>query len=378
MKRRFVFAVFAAFLLTALSGLTASAQSSYTFTDLGVVNPSVQYSTGLGINNAGQILGQTKTNASTTRVFKITPVIDANGRQSWFKDSNNDGINDLMALPSLPAGFTFNYASAGAINASGQAACVALAARGTVPQDAIVWSANGIPTILTSTSVTSSGSGINDGGDVVGNYYDYKHNKPSYPYLWQYTNGIYTATQLSTSSGSAYTVNNLRQVLGENGSAFLWLPSATYGLSQGIHTLNGISVGSGKNLNNSGIISGTFTSNSHLCLWAPPGGGAAYGLNDGNNDLGSGSFVSIYPHGLNNPTAGQALQVVGFAKDASNNSFAFIWDSANKTALNLNTVTVNLPTGWTLQAANGINDLGQIVGSGTYNGVTRAFVLTPQ
>jgi probable HAF family extracellular repeat protein len=35
-------------------------------------------------------------------------------------------------------------------------------------------------------------------------------------------------------------------------------------------------------------------------------------------------------------------------------------------------------SGWFLQAANAINDKGQIVGEGTLNGQIEAFLLTPQ
>jgi probable HAF family extracellular repeat protein len=44
--------------------------------------------------------------------------------------------------------------------------------------------------------------------------------------------------------------------------------------------------------------------------------------------------------------------------------------------VDLNTL---LPTnsGWALQQANGINELGQIVGNGTHNGLSRAFLMTP-
>ena len=35
-------------------------------------------------------------------------------------------------------------------------------------------------------------------------------------------------------------------------------------------------------------------------------------------------------------------------------------------------------SGWVLSEANGINDVGQIVGTGTKNGQTRAFLLNPQ
>lgn len=378
MTTRFFRTALVQFALSALAAASALAQTSYSFTDLGVINPASAYASALGINNAGQIIGQTKTNANTTRVFRITPVHDVNGNPVWYLDANNDGINDVMQILPLPTGFTFSYAYAGAINAAGQSTCVALAARNTVPQDAVVWNSSGVPAVLTATNVTSSGLGMNGGGDVVGNYYDYKKNKPAYPYLWQFNNGSYTALQLSTVSGTAYTVNDLRQVLGATNSSFLWLPAAAYGLPKGITALNGISVNTGKNLNNSGLIAATLNANGHLCVWTPPGGGAAYGLNDGINDLGSGSYTSVYTTGLTNPPAGQPLQIVGGAQDAGNDAFAFVWDSSARTTWNLNALAVNLPAGWVLRSAGGINDLGQIVGTGTLNGVTRAFVLAPQ
>jgi probable HAF family extracellular repeat protein len=64
---------------------------------------------------------------------------------------------------------------------------------------------------------------------------------------------------------------------------------------------------------------------------------------------------------------------VGFSQDSSMNMRAVMWDS---TIVDLNTL---LPpdSGWVLTIANGINDLGQIVGAGLHKGVLRAFVLTP-
>jgi probable HAF family extracellular repeat protein len=54
--------------------------------------------------------------------------------------------------------------------------------------------------------------------------------------------------------------------------------------------------------------------------------------------------------------------------------FAFLWSRG--TMVDLNSF---LPTnsGWVLYGATGINDLGQIVGDGTHNGLNRAFLLTP-
>ncbi len=54
---------------------------------------------------------------------------------------------------------------------------------------------------------------------------------------------------------------------------------------------------------------------------------------------------------------------------------AWIWRSG--AMLDLNQL-IPANSGWVLQAANGINDSGQIVGYGTINGQTHAFLLTPQ
>ena len=386
MKRRTAVTMLAALALAALSGPSVRAQT-YTFTDLGVLNAASPYASALGINNAGQIVGQSRVNANTTRVFRITPTTDGSGHQSWYVDANSDGVNDLAQILPLPTGFAYSYAYSGDINGSGQATCVALAAYATAPQDAVVWSASAVPALLTNTNVTSSGFGLNDGGDVVGNYWDYKKHKPTMPYLWQFTNGSYTAVQLAGTSGWASSVNNLRQVTGtlDAGGAFLWLPSPTYGLPAGMNLLSGISIGGGKSINNTGIIAGTGASPNnpnHILLRVPPGGGAAYGLNDGLNDIDDGVWVSSYINGLNNPLAGQPLQAVGGAFDAPNNTdthrYAVVWDSGSRSLRNLNSFTTNLPSGYVLRSANGINDLGQIVGYATFNGVQRAFVLTPQ
>ena len=45
--------------------------------------------------------------------------------------------------------------------------------------------------------------------------------------------------------------------------------------------------------------------------------------------------------------------------------------------IDLNTRLVN-PAGWRLEEATGINNKGEIVGSGIYNGEKRAFVLVPK
>ena len=66
--------------------------------------------------------------------------------------------------------------------------------------------------------------------------------------------------------------------------------------------------------------------------------------------------------------------VVGFSQVASGSIRAFMWRDGVMTDLN----TLLPPqSGWVVKSANGISEGGQIVGTGTFKGVTRAFLLTP-
>jgi probable HAF family extracellular repeat protein len=65
--------------------------------------------------------------------------------------------------------------------------------------------------------------------------------------------------------------------------------------------------------------------------------------------------------------------VVG-TSDTSSGPRAFIWTNGVMTDL---TTLLPAGSGWVLHSASGISDGGQIVGSGTLNGVARAFMLTP-
>jgi probable HAF family extracellular repeat protein len=64
---------------------------------------------------------------------------------------------------------------------------------------------------------------------------------------------------------------------------------------------------------------------------------------------------------------------VGYSGDPSTDRRAVLWDGG--TIVDLNSLIAD--PDWHLSIANGINDLGQIVGSGLHKGLPRAFVLTP-
>jgi probable HAF family extracellular repeat protein len=66
--------------------------------------------------------------------------------------------------------------------------------------------------------------------------------------------------------------------------------------------------------------------------------------------------------------AGTASQFEGFS------GRAFVWKDGQLADLNQR---IPADSGWVLTSAEGINDRGQIVGFGTFQGQTRAFLLTP-
>jgi probable HAF family extracellular repeat protein len=97
----------------------------------------------------------------------------------------------------------------------------------------------------------------------------------------------------------------------------------------------------------------------HAFLWDPATGMRDLGTLGGSNSYGN----DINARG----------QVTGYNDIA--NGHAFLWDPATG-MLDLNDL-VAPRSGWRLGLASGINDAGQIVGSGTNGSQSHAFLLTP-
>ena len=91
-------------------------------------------------------------------------------------------------------------------------------------------------------------------------------------------------------------------------------------------------------------------------------------IGGGLEDLGSLGGGSV-GYGINN-----AGWTVGISATSTFTNVAFLHDGTGM--IDLNTILVD-GVGWLLTEATGINDLGQIVGTGTFNGESRAFLLTP-
>ncbi len=98
---------------------------------------------------------------------------------------------------------------------------------------------------------------------------------------------------------------------------------------------------------------------AHACLWDQSGA----------HDLGTFGGSTSAAWGVNNQN-----QVVGYADTATQTKRAFLWQNGQMLALN-DLISPN--SGWNLKEAMDINDNGVIVGRGTINGETHAFVLLP-
>jgi len=134
--------------------------------DLGYLAPEHEYRQASGINELGEVVGDS---GFPSRAFLVTPDRDAAGNPvCWFRDADGDGINDLMVALSPPD----KRSMADAINDSAQV--VGWADIGRKPKTgAFLWE-NGVMTPLIKLIPSEpkwelrSAYGINEAGQIVG------------------------------------------------------------------------------------------------------------------------------------------------------------------------------------------------------------------
>lgn len=297
--------------------------------------------------------------------------------------------------------------SARAINISGQVVGYASTSNGAV--HAFLYS-NGDMTDLGALGGTESRAwGINAGGQVVGFFTPGAIDFPFYGFL--YSNG--QMTNLGTLPGGTVSVagaiNSSGQIVGASnfeGHAALHAFLLVNGIKTNLGTLGGTS-SQAMGINESGQIVGVSDMPGdnetrpflyHNGQWTNLGSlggtqGYAHNINDSGQIVGFSyttgdtmyhAFLYDQGHMTNLGTLGGANssafginnpgQVVGTADTAAGASHAFLYYAGTMTDLN---DRIAPGSGWVLNCAYGINLHGLIVGEGTTNGVSHAFLLTP-
>jgi len=203
-------------------------------------------------------------------------------------------------------------------------------------------------------------SGINDAGDAVGSY---DAPGPDFERAFVFHNGaIQNLGTLGGDSSSAVAINSHGYIVGNStiavGSdvqrAFLYDGTGMHNLG----VLPGYLHSKVTDINDAGVVVGYLTND----LSAGPQQGFRFV---------NGSMEKIdAPGGIINVTG----QIVGTLPLSGGTFAPYLFE--NDTTTNLNSL-IDPASGWVLSSVRDINDLGQIIGSGTFNGQPSGFMLTP-
>ena len=330
---------------------SATTLPSYTITDLGTLTDTSTHSCpscswARGINNAGQVVGHAIAPAGKSHAFL------------W----ENGVMQDLGALASNCSGGCSSLASD--INDSSQVVGYSSTALSGAIFHGFLWE-NGVMTdigVLHQGFNQSFASGINDLAQVVGN----SIAATAYPHAVLWENGV--ITDLGTFGGQnrswAVDINDSGQIVGTADTdpgagrlAFLW----NGGAGTNLGTLGG---------NNARALG--INNRTQIVGVADTSGGDAHGFlwRDGvMRDLETLGGLSSAANAVND-----AGQVVGSSDTPDGDSHAFLWEEGTMYDLN---DTIPAGTGWVLESAEDINEVGEIVGWGTIQGATHGFLLTP-
>lgn len=325
----------------------ALAQSGYTITDLGVGNE--WYSEAHGVNNGGWAVGEYEPvgalyqhaflyDGQTTTGLAIIPDVYS---IAWGINDSNVVVGEYLPDPAFYVYEAFQYS-------------------------------NGVVTGLgfLSSRSYSSAHGINGLGQIVGESSTNSTASVIHAVLWD--NG--TKVDLGVLSGtysSANAINNSGVIVGEssvegttNSRAFIYTNSMVP-----LGTLGG-DYSSAKSINEAGVVVGESTevtggvTNLQAFIYQ---NGSMTSLRMQAAALGADSSSASAINNL-----GQIVGYLGFGQLNQ----AFLFDGTNM--VNLNQYIPASSSFASLSSADGINDKGQIIGSGTLtNGDYHGFLLTP-
>jgi probable HAF family extracellular repeat protein len=301
---------------------------SYSVLDLGTLGgPS---SAGEAINNRGEVVGQAATPGGSWaflwkrgRMYNLGPTIAY-------------GINDRGQVT------------------------------GGFPPDAWLWThKTGLQDVGSLGSGGATGLGINDRKEIVGNS-GVATDDNFHAFFWKDGHMRDLGTFGEGCNTYGFGINSLSQVVGQScGRAFVWTES------DGIRDLGTLDQGYNTKataINDMGQIVGSsaaFTLNGTHSVYFTPGEVI---------DLGTvAGYESNWAQGVNNRG-----QVVGrlFSWTRSPQFGAFVDDLDTRQMVDLNTL-IPPDSGWKLTDARGINDAGEITGTGLIGGQSHAYLLIP-
>jgi probable HAF family extracellular repeat protein len=322
--------------LVTLQVTTAFAAQTYLITDLGTL-PGATTASAAAINNSNQVVGSSGLDA-----FLLS-----NGTM---RDLGNFGGSSFAA----------------ALNSAGDVVGSASTSSGTHPflvQNGKL-SDLGIPSGFNSGVAT----GVNSSDQVVGQFNGGSRRQAfSRAFLWQ--NGKFTDLgTLGGRSASARGINKWVQIVGSSlnasgqNHAFVW----QNGIMSDLGTLPGGAFSSAAAINDAGAIAGSSDDGnfvSHAVIFQ----------NGVITDLGVPSdFTSSSANALNLNGV-----VVGAVATGSYRGVSHAFVAQNGSIADLNRLIPGNSGPWVLLTATGVNDAGEIVGTATFNGTERAFLLTP-
>jgi probable HAF family extracellular repeat protein len=328
------------------------------------------FSKGYGINNLSQVVGRTYNVNDTTQ--------EVEDQRALFWDFRT-GSTSLSTLDGISGGW--------GINDTGMA--IGFSTNSDGYQRAVRWNLDDQTVMdlgtLTNPTTMQSGDesygyrGINNAHTVVGHAEipnDDGDFTPFHGFIYDDTNGIRDLGTLNPDTtymggySIAYDINDADVVVGMTNSTdwtfrpFVWTEQANME-ELAIDTLRASGEWYAAVINESGLIGGhTIDGDSYYPYYWPSKDDAPIAL----------TMPAAYPngeiYGLN-----ETGQMVGVMFNDTGDDRAFIFDSTNG-VVDLND-RISAASGWELQAAIDINDLGQITGFGLTAGDRRAFLLTP-